>query len=190
MVILAGGKGQRIGGGKPHVLFDGQRLIDHAMDLVSSWNCPIVISVHEPRQVEQDRFPEIVDRTEVVGPLAGLLAAFAWAQKEALAGFLTLPCDMPRLPVNCLARLQSGSEAADRPTVACCGERRHPVCAFWPVSYFDGVVAYAQTGRQSLFGALEATEAIDVYWPKGDEDLFFNINQPHDLVGPRDCRAR
>lgn len=184
IVILAGGKGQRIGGNKPHRLFDGRRLIDHAIELAKGWNQPTAISVHEAGQVEQDRLPEIVDNPDTPGPLGGLLAAFDWARAGGLEGFLTLPCDMPMLPAEVLARLQGASEIAKCPTVACCSDRCHPVCAFWPVSYFGDIQTYAKMGRRSLSGALKACGAVNVVWPESDKGMFININHLSELNGP------
>ena len=161
VVILAGGFGTRMGGGKPERLFRGRRLIDPVIDLVNAWHVPAVMCVREPAQVKQEAYQCILDRPDIEGPLAGLLAAFDWACGESLERILTLPCDMP---------------------VAVSNGRRHPVCAVWPAESFGRVEAYAAAGRRSLVGALEACGAVDVAWPEGDPDLFVNINTPDDLA--------
>ena len=182
VVILAGGSGTRMGGGKPERLFRGRRLIDPVIDLVNAWYVPAVMCVREPTQVKQKPLGWIFDRPDIDGPLAGLLAAFEWARGESLDRFLTLPCDTPFLPADVLEKLCSASDARRRPAVAVSNGRRHPACVVWPVGSFGRVEAYAAAGRRSLVGALEACGAFDVVWPEGDSDLFVNINTPEDLA--------
>lgn len=182
VVILAGGLGTRMGGGKSERLFRGRRLIDPVIDLASAWCVPAVMCVREPAQVTQGACGWIFDRPDIDGPLAGLLAAFEWARGECLDRFLTLPCDTPFLPADVLEKLCSASEAGKRPAVAVSNGRRHPVCAVWPAESFGRVETYAAAGRRSLIGALEACGAVNVPWPEGDPDVFVNINTPEDLV--------
>ncbi|MEZ6002367.1 molybdenum cofactor guanylyltransferase [Hyphomonas sp.] len=182
VVILAGGFGTRMGGGKSERLFRGRRLIDPVIDLVNAWHVPAVMCVREPAQVKQEPFGWIFDRPDIDGPLAGLLAAFEWARGESLDRFLTLPCDTPFLPADALEKLYGASEARMRPAVAVSNGRRHPVCAVWPAESFGRVETYAEAGRRSLVGALEACGAVDVTWPEGDPDVFVNMNTPEDLV--------
>ena len=182
VVILAGGFGTRMGGGKPERLFRGRRLIDPMIDLVNAWHVPAVMCVREPAQVKQEAYQCILDRPDIEGPLAGLLAAFDWACGESLERILTLPCDMPLLPADVLEKLCGASKAGKRPAVAVSNGRRHPVCAVWPAESFGRVEAYAAAGRRSLVGALEACGAVDVEWPEGEPDLFVNINTPDDLA--------
>ena len=181
VVVLAGGLGTRMGGGKPERMFRGRRLIDPVIDHVGAWRVPAVICVRELAQVTQETCGWIFDRPGIDGPLAGLLAAFEWAHGERLDRFLTLPCDTPFLPADVLEKLSEVSEARERPAVAVSNGRRHPVCAVWPADSLGRVETYAEAGRRSLVGALEACGAVDVAWPEEDRDLFVNINTPEDL---------
>lgn len=182
VVILAGGLGTRMGGGKPERLFRRRRLIDHVIDLVHAWHVPAVLCVREAAQVRQETYHCILDRPDIEGPLAGLLAAFDWACREKLERFLTLPCDTPFLPADVLEKLCSASKIEKRPAVAVSNGRCHPVCAVWPVESLGRVETYAAAGRRSLVGALEVCGAVDVAWPEGDPDVFVNINTPEELA--------
>ncbi len=181
VVILAGGLGTRMGGGKPERLFRGRRLIDFVLDRAANWDVPMAICVREPGQVAAGVVDQIYDRPCVEGPLAGLLAALDWGKRAGLSHVLTLPCDTPFLPENVLTKLWCAARDAGAPAVAESNDRRHPTCAIWPVRSLPDVEAYAATGRRSLSGALETCEAVDVSWPLSAPDAFVNINTPGDL---------
>lgn len=181
VVILAGGLGTRIGGGKPERLFRGRRLIDPVLDRASAWRLPTVICVRKRGQLAEETPRQLLDRPDIEGPLAGLLAALDWATGVGLEHILTLPCDTPFLPENVLARLLHASRNASAPAVAASNVRRHPTCAVWPRDSRAGVEAYAATGRRSLSGALDKCGAVDVSWPESTPDAFININTPGDL---------
>ncbi len=97
----------------------------------------------------------------------------------ALGGdVLTIPCDMPFLPNDLPARLQSDAAA----TVAASGGRLHPVCALWKAACREALPAYLATGKRSLTGFAEAVGYQTVEWRSDPVDPFFNINDEADLA--------
>jgi molybdopterin-guanine dinucleotide biosynthesis protein A len=162
IVILAGGEGRRIGGGKPGRLLGGQSLIDRALARARTWSDAVLVAGRDLR-----------DTPGVEGPLGGVAAAFA------LGGdVLTIPCDMPFLPDDMPARLVSGKAA----TLAASGGHLHPVCALWKAEAAAGLPAYLATGRRSLRGFAEAVGYEAVTWAADPVDPFFNINDEADLA--------
>ena len=123
-VILAGGRGQRMGGlDKGLQPFLGQRLIDHAvdrlkpqvdhlvivanrhMDIYGELGCPVVNDASvgpAGRLGEPQAAPDAPLRFE--GPMAGLLAGLKASKTPWLA---TVPCDSPFFPLNLVERLLS-----------------------------------------------------------------------------------
>ena len=161
IVILAGGEGRRIGGGKPQRLLGGLTLLDRALRRARDWSDEVVVATGE------------TDAPGIEGPLGGVAAALA------LGGdVLTIPCDMPFLPDDLPDRLQ-GKEAA---TVAASGGRLHPVCALWRARAAEGLADYVATGRRSLRGFAEAVGYEAVTWDAEPIDPFFNINDAEDLA--------
>ena len=73
VVILAGGLGTRMGGGKPERLFKGRRLIEYVLDRAATWDVPMAICVREPGQMTASVVDQIFDRPGVEDPLTGLL---------------------------------------------------------------------------------------------------------------------
>ena len=164
IVILAGGEGRRIGGGKPQRRLGGLTLLDRALRRARDWSDEVLVAAREGGDIRDD--------PAVAGPLGGLAAALA------LGGdVLTIPCDMPFLPDDLPARLASDAAA----TVAASGGRLHPVCALWKGEAAEGLPAYLATGRRSLTGFAEAVGCRVVDWPAAPVDPFFNINDDADL---------
>lgn len=165
IVILAGGEGRRMGGGKPQRLLGGETLLDRALRRARSWSNDVLVAAREGGDIRDD--------PAVEGPLGGITAALA------LGGdVLTIPCDMPFLPDDLPARLRSDAAA----TVAASGGQLHPVCALWKSAAVAGLSAYLATGRRSLTGFAEAVGYQAVDWPVGPIDPFFNINDGADLA--------
>jgi molybdopterin-guanine dinucleotide biosynthesis protein A len=165
IVILAGGEGRRIGGGKPGRMLGGETLLDRALRRARSWSDNVLVAARVGGDIQDD--------PAIEGPLGGVAAALA------LGGdVLTIACDMPFLPDELPARLTSDAAA----TVASSGGRLHPVCAFWKIEAADGLPAYLATGRRSLTGFAEAVGCRAVEWPAEPFDPFFNINDAADLA--------
>jgi molybdopterin-guanine dinucleotide biosynthesis protein A len=165
VVILAGGEGRRIGGGKPARLLGGQSLIDRAVARARSWSDAVLVAARDGGDIKDD--------PAIDGPLGGVAAALA------LGGdVLTIPCDMPFLPDDLPARLGSGKAA----TLAASGGHLHPVCALWRAEAAAGLPAYLKTGRRSLRGFAEAVGYEAVEWAAEPRNPFFNINDEADLA--------
>lgn len=129
-VILAGGKGRRLGGvDKGWVELAGRPLIAHVIAALAPQVNELLINANR----NQDRYRTlghaVVDDpiADYAGPLAGFAAAMAAARNELI---LTVPCDAPRMPGDLATRLhqalvRSGALIA----VAHDGERLQPVHA-------------------------------------------------------------
>jgi len=180
-VILAGGEGRRIGGGKPDVLFGGRRLIDIAAAHIAEWDIETAFAVKRSGQVRIGGLIQITDTPGIDGPLGGLLSALMWARRIGAAWLVTLPCDMPHLPGDMAQRLWLASSTHGLPAMAASAGRVHPVCAVWPTSCLEDVESYIASGQRSLRGALEQCSATIVEWATRDGDPFANINTREDL---------
>ena len=102
-IILAGGRGKRIGGADKGLLQYGhKRLIDHVIDHVSPQVDDIVISAN--RNLDEYKglgYPVVSDEENLFsGPLAGIASALAYCKHQWV---LVAPCDVPSLPDNLVA---------------------------------------------------------------------------------------
>jgi molybdopterin-guanine dinucleotide biosynthesis protein A len=181
VVILAGGAGSRIGGGKPLRRLAGQRLIDRALRTARAWSDLIAVAVRDPAQVERVNAPVITDEPGIGGPLAGLVASLRFAERSERQFLLTIPADSPFLPSDLLDRLRS--EIGDRScALASSGGQIHPVCALWRTNALHRVPTYVAGGRRSLKGFAALVGVREVAWPNEPFDPFFNINSTDELA--------
>ncbi len=181
VVVLAGGEGRRMGGGKPLALLDGRPLIEHALALARQWSPRVAVAVRSAEQVGPVDAPLLFDDPAIGGPAAGLTAAFAWAQAEGALLLLTLPCDAPRLPADLLQRLAAALGPEDGVAMARSGGALHPVCALWRTAMSARLGPYLATGRRSVRGFGEACGLTAVEWPTDAGDPFAGANTPEEL---------
>jgi molybdopterin-guanine dinucleotide biosynthesis protein A len=180
VVILAGGEGRRIGGEKPVRLLGGRRLIDRALELANRWSKTVGVAVRDLSQVPL-LGAEIVQDEAIEGPLGGLASGLKFARSQTCAFLLTIPADMPFLPSDLLDRLGAriGQSAC---AMASSGGHAHPVGALWRASTLDRLDEYVASGGRSLKGFAALAGAVEVEWPAGPDDPFFNINSADDLA--------
>ena len=92
-IILAGGKSSRMGQDKALLDFQGKRLIDYAIDLLSPICSGLLISVNQPGY-EQFGFEIVADHFKGCGPIGGLHAALRASKYD---WNLVVSCDTPFL---------------------------------------------------------------------------------------------
>jgi molybdopterin-guanine dinucleotide biosynthesis protein A len=184
VAVLAGGEGSRIGGGKPLIRLCGRTLIELAYDRARGWSRAAVVAVRSADQLGSCQLPWIADAAGIEGPLAGLAVALEWACRQGAEALLTIPCDMPFLPNDLPARLfdELGGHGA---ALASSGGELHPVCGIWRGAAIHELPRYCASGRRSLRGFAGQLGYVEVEWPTGPFDPFFNINSPADLAAAR-----
>jgi molybdopterin-guanine dinucleotide biosynthesis protein A len=181
VVVLAGGEGARIGGGKPLRRLRGERLIDCALRQAAGWSDAVAVAVRDPVQVGAVEAPIILDEPKIAGPLGGLVAALRFAEDAGRAFVLTIPADMPFLPGDLPDRLST--EIGDQGcALASSGGHVHPVCGLWRTSALDDVGRYLAGERRSLKGFAELVGCVSADWPVEPVDPFLNVNTADDLA--------
>ncbi len=111
-VVLAGGRGSRMGGlDKGLQLYGGLRLAQHSLRRLQAQ--VDVVLVNANRHLEQYHgfgAPVVTDTiTDFAGPLAGFIAAMESCQTPYL---VTVPCDTPQFPSDLVARLAQALASA------------------------------------------------------------------------------
>lgn len=185
VLILAGGEGSRIGGGKPAHLLGGVSLLDRAVAIARQWNNDPVVAIRCGRDNGHPDARTVSDRMDLDGPLAGLAAGVEVAVQEHAEQLLLMPADMPFLPSDMDQRLAKAlHQNADAGcAMAVSGGRPYPVCTLWRLSDLSvQLPAYAGQGRRSLHGLAEQLGVVPVEWESAGRDPFFNINDEFDLA--------
>jgi molybdopterin-guanine dinucleotide biosynthesis protein A len=131
-IVLAGGRGRRLGGAsKPDVILAGRRLIDRALDAAAGARRVVVVA---PAGVAPEGVLVTLEDPPGGGPVAGLAAGLA-ALPEGPPLVLVLACDVPRAAraVRALAAAfgSPAAEAADGVVVVDPDGRVQPLLGFY-----------------------------------------------------------
>ncbi|MEE8387758.1 MAG: molybdenum cofactor guanylyltransferase MobA [Acidiferrobacterales bacterium] len=180
-VILAGGRGERMGGqDKGLAQLWGQSLLGHVIDIIGDQVGGIIISAN--RNLDRYRefgVPVMADRMgEHWGPLAGVATALRVASTPYL---LTVPCDAPCLPGDLVERMKMALELENADLcVAHDGERLQNTIALLPCSLVDELDAYLESGQRKVEGWLRQYKMAEVQFPD-QAAMFLNVNSAEQL---------
>jgi molybdopterin-guanine dinucleotide biosynthesis protein A len=191
-VILAGGKGERLGGViKANVEIGGVPLLDRVTAAVSGAVSPILVAhggldptlLHLGEQ--HVAIPDLP--VDYAGPLAGVAAAIAWcsAQPEPPEYLASLAVDTPFFPHDFIARAVTAIGATDSAVVARYGMQDYPTNALWRLSAVAALPARLADGTapRSLKRWAAEIGARLLQWPDSAAgDPFANANTPDDLL--------
>ena len=179
-VILAGGRGRRLGGMDKGLLeYEGRPLIEHILMAIQPQVGAIMINANRNQQrYSQYGHPVISDEmVDYQGPLAGFAAALAACETDYI---ITLPCDGPFVPADLVARMSKALAEGDAElAVAHDGQRMQPVYALIPRSIRASLDKFLAAGDRKidLWYARHATALADF---SDVRETFFNINTDDD----------
>ena len=179
-VILAGGRGRRMGGkDKGLVEINNLPLIEHVLSAMTPQVGQLVINAN--RNIEEYQrygFPVVSDTMEdYQGPLAGFASTMAAAETDYI---VTIPCDSPLLPADLVQRLVHALQNEDAElAVAHDGERLQPVFALIRVSLLPSLLEFLRRGDRKidLWYAQHKIAKADF---SDIPETFLNINTPGD----------
>ncbi len=184
-VILAGGRGTRMGGVEKGLLdWRGRPLIAHLIDALAPQVDHILINANRAHErYAIFGLPIIRDAPdfEGLGPLAGIHAALSHAATERV---ICVPCDMPELPDNLVAKLLQATQAEpSRPPLAyaIATARTYPTLSLLHRDYSGALAASLHQGHCAAWRWLDEHGAIQVEF--GDLPLA-NFNTPDALNLP------
>ncbi len=173
-IILAGGRGSRMGDrDKAWVEYRGKPLIRHVIDKVAAEVAAIVISYNR----SEDNFaslpyPRFTDtRAGFQGPLSGIATCAPHVTTELT---LILPCDMPLLPDDLLARLSSALGDQEL-VIAQEGQRLQPLVMLARTKRLATIQDYLLTGQRSVAGWYAGLDYAVAQFGEGS-GAFLNIN--------------
>lgn len=194
IVILAGGRATRMGGGdKPLKEIGGRTILTYVIERIGQGDAgpgnvglPIVLNANaDPTRFAAFSLPVVADATgDFPGPLAGILAGLDWAAANTEArDVLSVPGDCPFIPRDLAARLDGARKAGNLP-LACAGSGgwTHPVIGLWPVSIRNELRAALAAGERKIDRFTARFGCATAEWPVDGYDPFFNVNTPDELI--------
>ena len=187
-VILAGGLARRMGGGDKGLLpLGGRPVLEHVIHRLAPQVAALAINANrDPRRFAAFGLPVLADPVEGrPGPLAGILAAMAWAAERGTDRVLTVAADTPFLPTDLVARLvqahsERGSDITLAATVGGNAIVRHPTIGIHRTALRDDLRAALARGTRRVTDWTDAQGASVVLFD--EPGAFFNINTPQDLA--------
>lgn len=194
VILLAGGRASRMGGGDKCLrLLAGRPILSHVIHALKPQSRECVINANgDPARFAKFGLPVIADEIGgQPGPLAGILAGMDWAavQRPGSEYVMTASTDCPFLPGDLAVRLvQAVREGADI-AIAASNGRLHPVVAIWRVALRKDLrraLGLENIRKVEAFCDRHRTRTVNfdnvVNLPGGAVDPFFNTNTPEDLA--------
>lgn len=179
VLLLAGGRGQRMGGADKGLLdWQGRPLIAWLHERVRPLTDDLIISCNR----NAERYAPFADRlvsdeaADYQGPLAGIRAGLRVARHTNL---LILPCDAPQLDNALLQALLS--QAGERAVVLRQGEFLEPLFSIIPCTLQADLERAWQAGERSPQRWLRSLVPLTVDCLPGDPRLA-NLNTPELLA--------
>jgi molybdopterin-guanine dinucleotide biosynthesis protein A len=189
-IVLAGGKGLRLGSDKALETVDNQSLLQRVVTQLSSFSSEIIIVTAKGKSLPQffgnPRFRIVADAYPGRGALVGLATGLAASRARYN---LTVACDMPFLN-QALLRYMLGLAAGFDLVVPRLGDLVEPLHAVYAKSCL-APIEWALEQRNSRIGAF--FERVKVRYVEADEVdrfdprhlSFFNVNTRADLEEAR-----
>jgi molybdopterin-guanine dinucleotide biosynthesis protein A len=198
VVILAGGRGARMGGvDKGLQLFQGRTLVENALARLRAQAPPAPSEV----LINANRNAEVYERLEATvvsdaapdfsGPLAGFLAALVCCTSPYL---LTVPCDVPKFPLDLCARMWGalhahGAEIAvayapETDRLGAVTLRSQPVFCLMQTGLGDSLRRYMAGGGRKIDTWIGSLHSVGVAFDKASDDpkAFANANTLEELA--------
>jgi len=182
-LILAGGRGSRMGGvdkglqnhlGMPLAMHALLRLTPQVGEIMVNANRNLAAYESMGVPVWPDALPDYP------GPLAGFLSGLERCETPYL---VTVPCDSPRFPEDLVARLADALDEETEITVAATRDgdtlKAQPVFCLMRASVLESLVRFTHAGERKIdrWTALHRTRLV----PFDDAEAFANANTPDEL---------
>ena len=190
-VILAGGRGTRMGGvDKGLQNFNGVPLALHTLIRLAPQVGQVMINANRNLSVYESFgvpvWPDATGLGNYAGPLAGFITGLERCETPYL---LTVPCDTPLFPADLVDRMAEAMarENADFAVAAACEEdgqlRPQPVFCLMNVDMLESLAGFTQAGGRKIdaWTARHKTVVVPFDQPGDVSHAFFNANTLADL---------
>ena len=185
-VILAGGRGSRMGGvDKGLQNFNGVPLALHTQLRLSPQVGELLINANRNLAAYESFgvpvWPDAASFGDFAGPLAGFLTGL---ERCETAFMMTVPCDTPLFPHDIVARLAAALEVEDADIAMAAAReedgqlRAQPVFCLMRSELLESVVKFTHGGGRKIdaWTAQHKTVLVPFELPGDDPKAFFNAN--------------
>ncbi len=182
-LILAGGKGVRMGAEKPLVQLDGVALVDRVKGLLRPHFAELVIVTNRPDLYEYEDVTVVRDQVPYQGPLAGIYAGLLAATSDVC---FVVAADMPFPSLDVIELLASRLEGADVAVVET-QTGIEPLFGFYRKTCLDPIGEHLASGDRKPISfyddiSVRLVPEADVRAVDPDLTTLFNVNTRDDLT--------
>jgi molybdopterin-guanine dinucleotide biosynthesis protein A len=177
-VVLAGGRGSRLGGAKPTADLAGRPLISYPLAALAEAGLESVVVAKPDTDLPPLDVDALTEPAEPVHPLAGIVAALRRTGRP----IVVIGCDFPFVPA---ALLRALADAPEPLVVPAPGDAPQPLVAGWAPALLpalEDALAREEPLRRTVAALsprlLEDAELAAFGDPAR---VFFNVNTPADL---------
>lgn len=179
-LVLAGGESRRMGQDKALLVREGQSQLSRLASLLERVTDRVFVSTRREQQgeSERNRFQQIVDRYENMGPIAGILSAL---ETHADVDWLVVACDLPNVDEATLQFLLE-NRSAQQPFTAfrsSYDELPEPLCALYRAGSDRVIHQFIDDGIVCPRKVLIRSDTLLLQQP--NPESLDNINTPDDL---------
>lgn len=181
-LVLAGGRGRRLGGLDKGLLQVRDRpLIEHVLAQLTPQVGRVLVNANRNGDTyARYGHPVVADADgDYDGPLAGMASGLAAATTEYV---LCVPCDAAFLPPDLAQRMRAAIEAGHgRICAVHDGVWLHPVCALIPRALLGDLRRWLAEGHREVAAWLQRHSLATVRYPDWPSE-FWSLNTPEDLA--------
>ena len=193
-ILLAGGRGSRMGGvDKGLQNFNGMALALHALMRLSPQVSEVMINANRNLSAYESFGASVWPdaSADFAGPLSGFLVGLERCETPYL---LTVPCDTPRFPLDLANRLAKALQANDAEIAMAAGFetdtqgnrtiRTQPVFCLLRSELLESLVQFTHNGGRKIdaWTAQHKTTIVNFDLPTDDIYAFANANTVQELV--------
>ena len=189
-VILAGGKGTRMGGEEKGLIrLNNKALIEYSIERLKPQVNNLVINANNNlKKYSRFNIPIVPDSLSgFLGPLAGVLAGLDYADQKGYTHIVTVAADTPFFPKNLVSLFLMTAKNYNGLTIATTQDKNsriqsHPTFGIWPCNLRENLQTHIENGLRKIVIWTEKHNAGETLF-EGNKNLdpFFNINTPADL---------
>ena len=184
-VVLAGGRGSRMGGADKGLKnFNGIPLALHTLMRLGPQVGRLMVNANRNLAAYEsfgaDVWPDNSNMGEFAGPLAGFITALERCETPYL---LTVPCDTPLFPADLVARLADAMARDNADFAVAAAEedgqiRQQPVFCLMSTDMLESLVAFTKEGGRKIdaWTALHHTVVVSFNDPHDNPKAFANAN--------------
>ena len=179
-LVLAGGKSRRMGRDKALLERDGQSQLAYIVDLMNRCVDKVFVSTRADQEndAERNRYEQIVDRFDDLGPVAGILSALL---EYPEVDWLVVACDLPNINEHTISNLleQRDGEHPFTAYISSHDGLPEPLCAVYHSACTEIVEQFIAAGVNCPRKILIRSETELLQQP--DPRSLDNVNTPDEL---------